>query len=158
MFHASSVALVLNPCTGHVSPQYHVAFDNYLSTVPHMRANTVPKNWSDLVNRRSECVTEEKIDPDETWFRQDLSANSVASEPQETDLQQSKIENKDTPYHPSPLPTTQVNEGETIHRADTTPETREDLLQPATRQPTRERQLTKRRLISMIDRNCKCQP
>ena len=27
-FHAGSVALVLNPLTGPVSPQYHVVFDN----------------------------------------------------------------------------------------------------------------------------------
>ena len=85
-FHASSVALVFNPCTGHVSPQYHVAFDKDFSTVPHMRSGTVPKNWADLVKRSSECVTEEKFNPDDTWFRQDLSADSMASEPQETDL------------------------------------------------------------------------
>ena len=57
-FHASSVALVLNPRTGHVSPQYYVAIDNDFSTVPHMRAVRVPKNWADLVKRSSECVTE----------------------------------------------------------------------------------------------------
>ena len=42
-FHASSVTLVLNPCNGHVSPQYHVAFNNNSSTVPHMIAGTVLK-------------------------------------------------------------------------------------------------------------------
>ena len=87
-----------------------------------MRAGTVPKNWADLVKRSSECVTEEKFDLDETWFRQDLSADSVASEPQETDLQKSNTEVKGTTHHPLPLSTTQVNKGDTTHRADTTPE------------------------------------
>jgi hypothetical protein len=32
--HMGSVALVLNPQTGHVSPQYHVVFDDQLTTVP----------------------------------------------------------------------------------------------------------------------------
>ena len=31
--HARSVALVLNPRTGHVSPQFHVKFDNFFETV-----------------------------------------------------------------------------------------------------------------------------
>jgi len=32
--HAGSVALVLNLCTGHVSPQFHVVFDDEFSTIP----------------------------------------------------------------------------------------------------------------------------
>ena len=48
-YHAGSVALVLNPKTGLVSPQFHVIFDDDFSTVPHLRAGTVPENWSDLV-------------------------------------------------------------------------------------------------------------
>jgi hypothetical protein len=31
--HAGSVALVLNPRTGHVSPQFHVVFDDHFTTV-----------------------------------------------------------------------------------------------------------------------------
>ena len=31
--HARSVALVLNPRTGHVSPQFHIKFDNFFKTV-----------------------------------------------------------------------------------------------------------------------------
>jgi hypothetical protein len=34
--HAGSVALVLNPHTGHVSPQFHVVFDDLYSTVAYM--------------------------------------------------------------------------------------------------------------------------
>ena len=35
--HAGSVALVLNPRTGHVSPQFHVVFDDFFSTVSYMK-------------------------------------------------------------------------------------------------------------------------
>ena len=39
--HAGSVALVLNPKTGLVSPQYHVVFDDDFSTVPSLRSGVV---------------------------------------------------------------------------------------------------------------------
>ena len=38
--HAGIVALVWNPTTGRVSPQYHVVFDDDFSTVPYMEAGT----------------------------------------------------------------------------------------------------------------------
>ena len=47
-FHAGSLAVVLNTINGHVSPQYHVVFDNILSTVDHMKKGTVPRNWKTL--------------------------------------------------------------------------------------------------------------
>ena len=40
--HASSVGLILNPRTGHISPQYHVVYDNDFTTVPYLRSETVP--------------------------------------------------------------------------------------------------------------------
>ena len=48
--HAGSVALVFNPKTGRVSPAYHVVFDDTFSTVPYMRASSLPPNWEDLAN------------------------------------------------------------------------------------------------------------
>ena len=66
--HASNVALVLNPKTGLVSPQYHVVFDDEFTTVPHLRKGTVPKNWADLVENTREKATEEFYDLSKTWF------------------------------------------------------------------------------------------
>ena len=40
--HAGYLALVLNPVTGHVSPQYHVVYDEIFSTVSHIRDETIP--------------------------------------------------------------------------------------------------------------------
>ena len=47
--HAGSVALVMNPKTGLVSPQFHLVFDDNFETVAHLRSGTVPENWADLV-------------------------------------------------------------------------------------------------------------
>ena len=58
--HAGSVALVLNPGTGHVSPQYHLVFDDEFFTVCHLRAGTVPQNWRELVELSSFSSTEEQ--------------------------------------------------------------------------------------------------
>jgi hypothetical protein len=37
--HSSLVPLVLNLSTGHISPQYHVIFDDKFLTVPSLRAD-----------------------------------------------------------------------------------------------------------------------
>jgi hypothetical protein len=57
--HAESVALVLNPPTGHVSPQFYVVFDDLYSTVSYMEKSEVPPNWANLVENSREKVTEE---------------------------------------------------------------------------------------------------
>ena len=66
--HAGSVALVLNPTTGHVSPQFHVVFDDTFSTVPYMREGTVPPHWAELVRNSSEIATDESFDLSKIWF------------------------------------------------------------------------------------------
>ena len=42
--HAGNVALVLNLQTGHMSPQYHLVFDDGFSTVDALRTDTEPDN------------------------------------------------------------------------------------------------------------------
>ena len=66
--HAGSVALVLNPRTGLVSPQYHVVYEDQFITVHHMRDLKVPPNWAQLVQNSSELVTTEQYDLTKTWF------------------------------------------------------------------------------------------
>ena len=61
-FHAGSVALVWNPTTGRVSPQYHVVFYDDFSTVPYMEAGTIPPNWENLVKHSSEMATSQDLD------------------------------------------------------------------------------------------------
>ena len=63
---AGSVSLVLNPKTLHVSPQFHVVFDDSFSTVPYLSSHDIPPNWAELV-RKSERTTEENYDLAKMW-------------------------------------------------------------------------------------------
>jgi hypothetical protein len=47
--HASNVALILNPRTGHVSPQFHIVFNDDFTAVQYLCTGTVPSHWVDLV-------------------------------------------------------------------------------------------------------------
>ena len=71
-FHSRPVALVLNPATGNFSPQFHVWFDDEFSTVPFVREDTIPPNWTDLVQRRSQSGAQDNIDLKDTCFTPDL--------------------------------------------------------------------------------------
>jgi hypothetical protein len=48
--HSSLVPLVLNPKTGHISPQYHVIFDDKFETVPslHPSTDSIDENFAKL--------------------------------------------------------------------------------------------------------------
>jgi len=72
-YHAGSVALVLNPRTGHVSPQYHLVFDDDFSTVPFMHSNDVPDHWEALVKSSTELATDEDFSLVETWYEQSMN-------------------------------------------------------------------------------------
>jgi hypothetical protein len=65
--HAGNVALVLNPRTGHTSPQYHVVFDDDFTPVLSMREGVVPPSWAALVRLSSECATRENYNNSDTW-------------------------------------------------------------------------------------------
>jgi hypothetical protein len=47
--HAANVTLIFNPRTGHVSPQFHIIFDDDFTTVPYLGSSQVPPFWVDLV-------------------------------------------------------------------------------------------------------------
>ena len=66
--HVGNVALVWNPTTGRVSPQYHVVFDDYFTTVPYMEAGTLPPNLEDLVEHSCETATAEDIELAGSWI------------------------------------------------------------------------------------------
>jgi hypothetical protein len=67
-FPTGSVALVFNPKTGRVSPQYHVVFGNTFSTVPYMDAGMVPPHWEDLLKYSSEKATDEDFSLAKDWM------------------------------------------------------------------------------------------
>ena len=76
--HAGSVALVLNPATGHVSPQYHCVFDDDFTTVSHMRAGTIPPHWAELCATSTELVTDADIP---STFVDDAAASGDVATP-----------------------------------------------------------------------------
>ena len=79
--HAGSVALVLNPKTGLVSPQYHVVFDDDFSTVPNLRAGSMPENWKILVQNSREKSADDFYDVTKTWFEGAIDPSDTRSEP-----------------------------------------------------------------------------
>ena len=60
-FHTGSVALVFNPRTGQVLPQYHVMFNGTFLTVSYMDAGMVPPHWEDLLKHSSKKATNEEF-------------------------------------------------------------------------------------------------
>ena len=124
--HAGSVALVLNPKTGHVSPQYHIIFDDNFTTVPYMNENQVPPNWSNLVANSRELVTDEQFDLAKTWLASSMSqeqeattngihrmdTNPTASEsslPSDAQITPDGIQDMDAPVNTNEIPDTLDN-------------------------------------------------
>jgi hypothetical protein len=69
-FHAGSVSLVLHLTTGHVSPQYHVVFDDDFSTVENLRLGTVPTNWTELNLTQTEAATDDNFQLSKEWLQE----------------------------------------------------------------------------------------
>lgn len=73
--HASNVPLILNLTTGHVSPQFHVIFDDWFTTVSTEDKNAdediEDKVWSQLFNDHrflAHFDDEDPIDLDDEWL------------------------------------------------------------------------------------------
>jgi hypothetical protein len=66
-YHAQSVALILNLSTGHVSPQYHLVYDDRFTTVPCLQLGTVPTNWPDLYSNNRKLITDENFQLSKDW-------------------------------------------------------------------------------------------
>ena len=71
-FNSGSVDMVLNPTTGHVSPQFYVVFYDGFSTVPFMRECTILQNCTYLVQHSAQSSATENIDLKDTWFTPDI--------------------------------------------------------------------------------------
>ena len=48
--HSSDVPIILNLRTGHISPQFHVVFDDTFSTVPSQYRQNDPPDWWNVVD------------------------------------------------------------------------------------------------------------
>jgi len=97
--HAGSVALVLNPRTGHVSPQFHVVFDDHFTTVPFMEKNEVPPHWAKLIENSREKVTEEHYELAKTWLFPDPELGDISMPERNQKVSNNPNENCETTDH-----------------------------------------------------------
>ena len=74
--HARSVALVLNPSTGHISPQFHVVFDDSFTTIPILRKGEIPPHWDELVHTGIVSVDADGFQSGLTSFNLSTSLNN----------------------------------------------------------------------------------
>ena len=65
-----------------MSPQFHVVIDDNFSTVPSLRAGTVPDNWQQLVCNSREKSTDGFYDVTKTWLsvEEDISADTTINQ------------------------------------------------------------------------------
>ena len=71
--HAGSVALVLDPSTGHVSAQFHVVFDDNFLTVPHLQNVTQPPSLSKLCQTSSELAKHTEYNVAQAWLQRQMA-------------------------------------------------------------------------------------
>ena len=102
--HAETVALVLDPRTGRVSPQFHTVFDNLFTTVPFMNKSQLPTNQAELIKNPRELVTEEIFNLEKTWIFPESDSGDNASIPEPSPILQ-QTGNVGTNATPNIVPT-----------------------------------------------------
>lgn len=88
--HASNVALILNTKTKHISPQYHIVFDENFTTTG-ITENKMPENWDELFQAETwkanydpnDYKTTHKLELDSNSFQQDWNNLFKIKEPSE---------------------------------------------------------------------------
>ena len=83
--HAGSVALVLNPRTLRVSPQFHLVFDDEFSTVPFMTSGTIPPHWSILVQKSATVASADDFNIATSWANDYISQRVPAVAEEDAD-------------------------------------------------------------------------
>ena len=94
--HSGSVALVLNPKTLYVSPQFHVIYDDNFTTISYLNSTTPPPNWEHLMST-TKILTDDNIKSNWNFQNTNLSNTSfnhqiLANEGYSTDLTESCLQ------------------------------------------------------------------
>ena len=118
--HAGNVALVLNPRTLHISPQYHVVFDDDFSTVPFMKNGTIPPNWEKLVFASSEIATDEDFDLAMNWSRDEYDEDKSDIEDKVSNSTEEEISSPEDVVNPLLMPTVPDLDALTLRRSKRT--------------------------------------
>ena len=61
------MALILNPATGHISPQFHVVFDDGFSTIEALQKGYKPENWEFLYDTSKEVAGDDDMQLADEW-------------------------------------------------------------------------------------------
>ena len=67
--HAGNVSLILNLSMGHVSPQFHVLFDENNSTVPSLKNRSIIASWKFICENNRELATYEDFNLADLWSK-----------------------------------------------------------------------------------------
>jgi hypothetical protein len=80
--HASNVTLILNLCTGHVSLQFHVVYDDDFTTMPYLHTATISPHWAELVRASLTIAlyTERKVGTWQSLPKLDVETGDFASD------------------------------------------------------------------------------
>jgi len=125
--HSTTVGRILNPQTGHISPQYHIVVDEQFSTVMSSRFDHELFDGPTL-NRLVQTGLEKVLDPEDMdgetvpfadWFDEWVGSSDVAS----PDSSTSVSEGEDVDEVPASAPTT-TNETPVSERAPLEPPSR----------------------------------
>jgi len=106
--HSTTVGRILNPQTGHISPQYHIVVDEHFSTVMSSRFDHElfdGPTWNKLVQTGLEKVLDPEDMDGETvpfaeWFDEWVGSSDVAS----SDSSTSASEGEDVDEAPASAP------------------------------------------------------
>ena len=69
--------MIINPETGHVSPQFHMVLDDEFTTVPFVKEGTIPPNWTYIVQHISKSGAPYNIDLNDTWINPDIEEDTI---------------------------------------------------------------------------------
>ena len=100
-FHAGNVALVFNPKTGLISPQFHVVFDDEFTTVPYMERGEVPPHWHELFKQSRELSTEEQFKLTMDWLSDGAETTCVKKDESDFSLVNSDHTSPDSMKRPN---------------------------------------------------------
>ena len=67
--HAGNVSLILNVSMGHVSPQFHVVFDETFSNIHSLKNVSVPASWKFICENIRELATNEDFNLVDLWSK-----------------------------------------------------------------------------------------
>ena len=130
--HSSDVPLILNPRTGHISPQYHVVFDDGFTTVSSHSANEeLPTFWNEI--ELDALIHKIPSDNVNTHLDNDWLTPPELEEKQKYDLRTSQIRktykssNSAKPLNVNSSSRLEPNPASTIIESITTPTEREPI-------------------------------